>query len=59
MTVEVAARRIVSGALRGKPVIVPSPISRALWWLHRLSPRASLMLGRRVAASLREARIDR
>jgi NAD(P)-dependent dehydrogenase (short-subunit alcohol dehydrogenase family) len=51
-----AARKILDGVARNKPIIVFPGYARVLWWLYRLSPRIVAPLGRRTIQDLRKIR---
>ena len=51
-----AARRILDGVARNKPIIVFPWYAHLIWWLYRLSPRTAAPLGRQAIRDLRKIR---
>ena len=51
-----AARRILDGVARNKPIIVFPWYAHLIWWLYRLSPRTVAPLGRQAIRDLRKIR---
>ncbi len=58
MDTDAAARTILRGVERNRPLIIFPFYARVLWWLTRLSYRLVLPIGRRYVSELRAARVE-
>lgn len=50
MPADAFAKRALRSVARGRAIIVEPRNIRSLWYLHRLSPRLTELIGRRIAA---------